>query len=441
MIRWILFFILGFSLQVKASIQKSEFSFIKLDSEILLYIDHPIHLRHLFNDWYLINNNEALALLDQVDAELFINDIEDNKSWSTTTPLPEQYLKNPEPIDELDTYFLSGLNDPKMKYFIPYRAPKKNGIGMKKFYEDYPGEDALEVIVAVVDTGVDYYHRDLANKMWINKEEIPDNGIDDDENGYIDDVYGINTLVRDDNGLPTTDPFDGQFHGTHVAGIIAAEHNNGEGIGGVSRHAKIMAIRTVPSDQSDETDLDVVDAFLYAAKNGARIINCSFGKKISEGGTIVPEMIQYIYEVYGTLVVAAAGNDSFLGNWHDNDTEPTYPASWDNESLVTVASSAITGRLSSFSNTGQISVDLAAPGSDIYSTLPGNDYGRLSGTSMAAPVVSGVLAELLSRFPEMDGLNLKDIIMQTVSKKSTFKEKMMAPGIINLYDSFEVLNF
>ncbi|MCB9093070.1 MAG: S8 family serine peptidase [Halobacteriovoraceae bacterium] len=438
--KWILLFTLAIGLQINAQGQSSDYTFVKLDAELLLSLDQNINIRHLFNDWYSVSNEDVYDLLSQEDAELFIYDIEDNKTWNSIQ-LP--FDESVEPLSSMDDFLAFGstsFNDPQINRFIPYLDPEDNGVGMEKFYEQYPGEDAAEVIVAVVDTGVDYNHEDLVNKMWINHGEIPGNGIDDDENGYIDDVYGINTLVRDDNGLPTTDPIDGHYHGTHVAGIIAAEHNNGEGIGGVSRHAKIMAIRTVPNN-SDETDLDVVDAFLYAAKNGAKVINCSFGKEISEGGTIVPEMIQYIYEEYGTIVIAAAGNDSFWGDWHDNDSEPKYPAAWDNDSLITVASSTRSGSLSSFTNIGLNSVDLAAPGSSIYSTMPGNDYGNLSGTSMAAPVVSGVLAELFSRYPEADGVSLKNIVMETVTKQSDFVGKMAAPGIINLYDSFEFLNF
>src|SRR5690606_16546063 len=144
-----------------------------------------------------------------------------------------------------------------------------------------------------------------------------------------------------------------------------------------------MAIRTVPNN-GDETDIDVAESFLYAAKHGAKVINCSFGKANNEGGDLVKDTINHIGQEYGVLVVAAAGNSS-----QDIDRRLTYPASFDSETLMVVAATTSSGGMAYFSNYGRVNVDLAAPGSGIYSTTPGNRYGNMSGTSMASPNAAG----------------------------------------------------
>jgi subtilisin family serine protease len=192
-----------------------------------------------------------------------------------------------------------------------------------------------------------------------------------------------------------------------------------------------MPIRTVPSE-GDETDIDVAEAFVYAAKNGAKIINCSFGKSSNEGGHLIPDTLKYIGEKYGVLVVAAAGNDS-----EDIDETPTYPANHLNENLLIVASTQKNGKMSGFSNYGAINVDVAAPGSSVFSTLPGNDYGSMSGTSMAAPTTTGVAAEILSHNPELTPLQLKEILIRSVTKVGNFKNKMVSGGRIDLLKGLE----
>ena len=277
-----------------------------------------------------------------------------------------------------------------------------------------------EVIVAVVDTGVDYTHQDLP--MWTNENEIPGNGIDDDGNGYIDDIHGINTLVRDENGNATMEVMDAHNHGTHVSGSIAAIQNNGIGIAGIASKAKIMAIRTVPN-RSDETDVDVTEAFIYAAKNGAKIINCSFGKSVNERGMMVRDAINHIGEKYGVLVVAAAGN-----SFRNIDTYPTYPASFDSENLLVVASTSSSGSFSYFTNYGLKSVDIAAPGSGLLSTIIGNRYSQMSGTSMASPNAAGVAAEVLSNHPKLNTFELKEILMNSSYKLPIYQAKIMSGG-------------
>jgi len=290
------------------------------------------------------------------------------------------------------------------------------------------------IIVAIVDTGIDYDHNDLKENVWVNKNEIPRNGIDDDKNGYIDDIYGINTLIRDRDGNATVENRDTNGHGTHVAGIIGAVQNNNYGIAGIAQKVKLMSIRTVPND-GDEKDVDVIEAFVYAAKNGAKLINCSFGKSVNEGGMAVSDAINHIGKDFGTLVVAAAGNDSA-----DIDKRPTYPASFATDYLMVVASTEKTGTLSYFSNYGVDNVDLAAPGGSIYSTMPFNRFENLSGTSMASPVAVGVAAEILSIRPDLNPLELKSLLMDSTTKKAAFEGKIKSGGRIDLLKAIETLN-
>jgi thermitase len=322
------------------------------------------------------------------------------------------------------------FNDPDVAKLWAFNST--SGMNVNEGYDLVGTRTASEVIVAVVDTGVDHTHDDLKDIMWTNEKEIAANGIDDDNNGYIDDIHGINTLVRDANGNATMNTMASHWHGTHVSGTIAATQNNGIGIAGVASNVKIMAIRTVPDD-ADELDSNIVEAYLYAAKNGAKIINCSFGKEVNEGGMVVRDTINEIGKKYSVLVIASAGNDSSGPfSWHNNDTAPKYPASFDSENLLVIASTTSSGSLSSFSNIGLKSVDVAAPGSNIYSTLNGNKYGMASGTSMASPNTSGVAAMVLGYYPNLSATELKSVLMKSVTPVAAFKTQIVSGGRINM---------
>jgi len=318
----------------------------------------------------------------------------------------------------------SPFNDPHVSRQWTLNDSEVNGISVKRTFFNRRSNPQEEIIVAVVDTGVDYNHPDLP--MWTNEDEIPNNGIDDDNNGYIDDIYGINTLVRDSNGNATMNVMDAHSHGTHVSGSIGAIQNNGIGIAGIASKVKIMAIRTVPN-RSDETDVDVIEAFIYAAKNGAKIINCSFGKSHNEGGMAVSEAIEFIGKEYGVLVVAAAGNSS-----RNIDQYLSYPASFENSNLLVVASTSKYGSMSYFSNYGLKNVDVATPGSGIYSTTPRGNYSNMSGTSMASPNTAGVAAEVLANYPNLTPEELKDIIINSVTKVPSFSMRILSGGRIDL---------
>ncbi|EPZ50935.1 peptidase, S8/S53 family [Bacteriovorax sp. BAL6_X] len=389
---------------------------------------------HFFETTYVLYTNGDESLLNKLRSHQDIQDAQfDTFSKRGPLPTPIEAIES-ETTEEGDEVIGSVLNDPKLAKLWAFKDASKHGMSVSRVYEEMGGAQSSEpIIVAVVDTGVDYNHEDLKDVMWTNVNEIPGNGIDDDGNGYIDDIHGINTLERDSDGNATGDMMDGHSHGTHVSGTIAATQNNGVGIAGVASNVRIMGLRSVPS-YGDETDVDIAESFLYAARNGAKVINCSFGKSHNEGGMLVKETIDYIAKTYNTLVVVSAGNSS-----QNIDTKLTYPASYDSEGMLVVASSTRYGRFSYFSNYGFVNVDVAAPGSSIYSTTPGNRYGNMSGTSMASPNVTGVAAEVLSRHSYLTAIELKNVLMNSVTTKSSMDGDILTGGVVDLYSALESL--
>lgn len=518
---------------------------------------------------------------------------------SITFPALSQQLENgPIPKD----WF---LKDPA--------TDRVQGISAEKAYQTLlKDQPSRTIIVAVVDSGIDIDHEDLKNVIWTNEDEIPDNGIDDDKNGYIDDVHGWNfiggkdgnvnqdtdeftrayvklkkqfegvdekkiskkekpayeeylkakqkfeKLVADnkeqyelynnlyqnvslsvdtlkvllmtdsltqelvqsfqssepnllfakgfvlnifrnigpENSLEEfvselkeasehfqqiveygynenfdprsiigdnyNDPYEKGYgnndvkgpdamHGTHVAGIIAADRKNDIGIKGIADNVKIMSVRTVPN--GDERDKDVANAILYAVDNGAHIINMSFGKSTSPRKEVVDKAVKYA-EQKGVLMIHAAGNDS-----DDIDVEKNFPTRFyadgsEAKNWIEVGASSWGANkdfVGSFSNYGKKSVDLFAPGVEIYSTLPDNKYKNLDGTSMASPVTAGVAAVIMSYFPEFTALEVKDIIRQSTRKfdnlkinipggkgEMEFSQMSSTGGLINLYEAIQL---
>jgi len=245
---------------------------------------------------------------------------------------------------------------------------------------------AGSLIVAVVDTGVRYTHEDLAANMWRNLGEISGNGLDDDGNGLVDDVFGCNAYGRNGN------PMDDNGHGTHCSGTIGGVGNNGVGVTGVAWGVKLMACKFLSSTGSG-ADSDAITCIDYARLKGAKVLSCSWG-----GGSYGASMSAAIdrARAAGMILVAAAGNDS-----RNNDSTPSYPASYPQDNIVAVAATTRTDGLASFSNYGATSVDIAAPGDGIYSAVSTSDtaYAVYSGTSMATPHVSGVVALLAAQYP------------------------------------------
>lgn len=462
-----------------------------------------------------------------------------------------------KPKAELNWY----LKDPK--------KTKVYGVGAEKAYELLKGKNPQEVIVAVIDSGVETDHPDLKDVIWVNEKEIPGNGVDDDNNGYIDDVHGwsflggpggdidqealeisrmyrseakyfegkdlsnlsaedkkrheaflklkeahtkeisttaqnygqikvlndyiqnvkasnngeftkkgnkayqpkneIETKIKKrlglilavvkpaeledqisgaaksyegmlkmdkldvdslrmtlvgDNPSDMTERFYGcnryegpdAFHGTHVAGIIAAKRGNGIGIEGIANNVKIMVLRAVPN--GDERDKDVANAIRYAVDNGAKVINMSFGKYYTPNKDVVDEAILYA-KSKDVLLVHAAGNDA-----KNKDLEDSYPTRILSDGTIAsnwievgASSSSKKGKdlIANFSNYGSKTVDVFAPGVDIYSTVPDGKYGDASGTSMACPATAGVAAMIRSYFPELKAHEVKELLMKTAT--------------------------
>lgn len=272
------------------------------------------------------------------------------------------------------------------------------------------------VTVAVIDTGVDYTHPDLKANMWVNMAEIPNNGKDDDGNGYIDDIYGIDTIA--DNGGADGDegnPMDDHGHGTHVAGIIGAT-NNKEGVVGVAYNAKIMAIKAGQASGVFNQS-DIAEGILYAYQMGADVINMSFGG--SACSIAVQDALATAYTT--ASLVASAGNDGKKNekiDLNDKDFCPNYPAAL--SYVIGVMSVNDYGVESVFTNWdtytyNNVEYEVYAPGEKIMSTLPNGRYGALSGTSMSAPVVSGAAALLRSYFTDRDMYPSKFIMAQICS--------------------------
>lgn len=503
--------------------------------------------------------------------------------------------------------------EPPKDWFL--RDPEQDqlqGVSVTKVYQTLAGQPSRTVIVAVVDSGVDIEHEDLKSIIWVNEDEIPNNKIDDDKNGYIDDVNGWNfiggatgnvnedtyELTREyvrlkkkfentkDGKVPkkqkaeyeqyqkikdkfeklkakneqqyslyknlqdnvmlsvdtlkvilktdsltqeslqqftTTDPsllfakgfllnmfknigpeesiddllaqlqeavdyfgvivnygynenFDSRLiigdtysnsyeknygnndvkgpdpeHGTHVAGIIAADRKNEIGINGIADNVRIMSVRTVPN--GDERDKDVANAIIYAVDNGAKIINMSFGKSFSPEKTVVDKAVKYA-EQKGVLLIHAAGNDG-----EDIDEKKNFPSRYytdgkEAKNWLEIGASAWGSDqefVGSFSNYGKKSVDFFAPGVDIYSTTPGNTYKNQSGTSMASPTTAGVAALLMSYFPELSYLEVKDILKKSTRKFDNlevvspggstnvrFSELSNTGGLVNAYEAVKM---
>lgn len=500
----------------------------------------------------------------------------------------------PKPAAELNWY----LKDPK--------SDKVFGVGAEKAYQLLTGKTPKDVIVAVIDSGVETDHPDLKDVIWVNEDEIPNNGIDDDKNGYIDDVHGwsflggahddinkealelarmcriesnyfkgkdvgslnsedksrhekylklkddlskenaknqqqyqgvvmlsnyidnvkaasngvfskktnkayvpkdemetrikkrigtimlvyppdkldkelssaketfggmikmnsmdadsVRRLIVGDNPNDMTERYYGcnryegpdAMHGTHVSGIIAAKRGNGIGIDGIASNAKIMVLRAVPD--GDERDKDVANAIRYAADNGAKVINMSFGKYYTPNKDAVDDAIKYA-KSKDVLFVHAAGNDA-----KNKDIEDSYPTRILNDGTIAdnwievgASSSKNKKLLADFSNYGSKTVDVFAPGVDIYSTVPNASYEDASGTSMACPATAGVAALIRGYFPELTAAQVKEVLMKTAipytktisipgkegkEATGTMKDVSISAGFVNAAAAVEYL--
>ncbi len=294
---------------------------------------------------------------------------------------------------------------------------------------DVPGVDAYrawditkgsrDIKIAVIDTGVDYNHPDLAENIWVNEAEFNGTeGVDDDGNGFVDDIYGYDFQNNDG------DPMDDHNHGTHCSGTIGGVHNNGIGVAGVMGNVSIVPIKFLSgSGGSAEGAIKSID---YATKMNVDLMSNSWG-----GGGFSQALFDVISRAKdkGIIFTAAAGNDSA-----NNDSSAHYPSSYELDNIIAVAAHTTGNELASFSCYGRRTVHISAPGKDILSTVRNNQYASYSGTSMATPHVSGVLGLLLAQEGRMDFADLKERIFGTSIPVRSLKKKVVSGGTINAYN-------
>ena len=301
-----------------------------------------------------------------------------------------------------------------------------NDIDAPQAWDIYTGDPNYRV--AVIDTGIDFNHPDLQGNIWVNPGEIANDGIDNDGNGYIDDVRGWNFVTN------TNNPQDGNGHGTHVSGTIAAKGNNGIGVAGVAWNAKIVPLKFL-SDTGSGTTANAIKAIDYCTANGIKLSNNSWG-----GGLFDSLLLQAITNAGAVdhLFIAAAGNSAL-----NIDVSLSYPASYNLSNMVNVASTTNTGTLSVFSNFGVATVHVGAPGSNIFSTWPialtvvgqPNGYNSISGTSMAAPHVTGLAALLRGKMPSWTATQVRSAILGSTKPLANLAGKIGREGIISAYNA------
>ena len=299
-------------------------------------------------------------------------------------------------------------------------------IGLKEAWARYNG-GSRDVIVAMVDTGVDITHPELRESILVNDGEIPGNGLDDDGNGYVDDVYGWNFYSGSNRVYSGTME---DFHGTHGAGTILAAANNGIGIAGIvqSDRVKLLPIKVLGGVNGLGSTIDLIYAIRYAEARGADICNLSLG-----GSQNDPALYRTIASS-SMLFVVAAGNET-----RNTDVTPSYPASYNLDNILAVANVTCDGTLFVDSNYGASSVDLAAPGTAIYSTAPQGQYGYSTGTSMAAPMVTAAAAMLYSQDPSLTLQEVRQLILDTVQPLAGLRGKTVTGGMLDLGAAMQAL--
>ena len=277
---------------------------------------------------------------------------------------------------------------------------------------------AAEVIVDVIDTGIRYTHQDLAGQMWVNSGEVPGNGVDDDGDGYVDNIYGIDAVNGDG------DPMDDNSHGTHCAGTIGAASNDGFDHVGVAWEVQLMACKFLSADGWGYVS-GAVSCIDFAVAKGARVLSNSWG-----GGGHSQALYDAIARARdaGVLFVAAAGNSAT-----DTDSQPHYPSGYDLENIISVAAVDRRGDMASWSNFGRNTVDLGAPGVDIFSTVADSDssYAYYSGTSMATPHVSGVAALVWAVDESLDATEVRSRLLNTTSPLSALDGRTATGGMVH----------
>lgn len=312
-------------------------------------------------------------------------------------------------------------NDPDFDKLYGLQGPF--GISAPEAWDTTIGSSSK--IVAVIDSGVDYTHEDLDGNVWSNPAEIPENGIDDDSNGLIDDVHGYDFANGDG------DPMDDNGHGTHVSGTIAALGDNATGGIGIAWGTKVVAVKCLDSIGDGYTS-DLVRALDYVNDlydSGVPIVAINLSLGTDQFSSSLERAVQRTAS-RGIVIVAAAGNEEV-----NNDTTPSYPANIDVPTMISVAATNASGHLASYSNYGRRTVHIAAPGSSIYSTFPpvlgGGTYGFDSGTSMSTPHVTAVAALVAAANPKASGEFIRTTVLATARRLTTLSRKVVSGGLLD----------
>ncbi len=296
--------------------------------------------------------------------------------------------------------------DPPVADIDLVRAYGLTKIGATEAWKEHRG--SKDFIVADIDTGIDYNHEDLSANLWRDKDA------DGKEFSGYDFVHNDNL------------PFDDNQHGTHTAGTIGAVGGNGKGVSGVAQRVSLMSLKFL-SGEGSGTTADAIRAIDYAIEHGARVLSNSWGGKGDDGNKALEDAIIRARDK-GVLFIAAAGNDGT-----DNDgSDPAFPAALKVENMISVAATDSKDAMAFFSNFGPKTTHLAAPGVDVYSTIPGDRYAPLSGTSMACPHVAGAAALLWSKHPEWDYKKVKEVLLSSTDSLSALKGKVATGGRLNI---------
>ncbi len=399
-----LLLIVSFSLQVTAY-QQNEY-LVKADKQYItnLSLDFTRSSEVIRDDILLINLTEDEASLLKKNPEVAL--VVENRDL--------HLFKTPNDLNKK----LWGLNNPrKSRAAIDINAPEAWDITT----------GSKDVIVAVIDTGANINHDDLMDNLWENEAELNGiAGVDDDNNGYIDDIFGFD-FPKNTGALG-----DRVGHGTHVSGTIGAKGDNSSGVVGVNWDVSLMILNMFPDRGQGQVD-DAIKAIDYAVANGAQVINASWGGPAPSNDE-EKEEYQLLYEAIerageaGVTFVAAAGNDR-----DDADITPMFPAAYDLDNIISVGSMDSRGRASFFSNYGKVSVDVFAPGSGITSTTANGRTGSMSGTSMASPHVAGVVALMLSVDESLNTDEIKSALINTCTPNKSLKSKSVCAGHVNAH--------
>ncbi|MCX7739226.1 MAG: S8 family serine peptidase [Hydrogenothermaceae bacterium] len=376
---------------------------------------------------YLISIFSVLAFFYISEAQEFVVKLKGSNTLLKVTQNELTKLKN------TDIQFIE-INHKvkKLQEIVPNDEKYSQQYALKKLNFEKLWDrcrDSSNIVVAVIDSGINYKHEDLQDNIWKNPREICDNKLDDDENGFVDDCYGWNFVSNDNNVFDD----DSDSHGTMLSGIVGAVTDNGKGIAGAAWKVKIMAIKILDRDGSGDI-YSLYKAIKYAVDNGAKIINLSLGYPSGcysvEPSNALKEAIGYANE-RGVLVVAAAGNYGC-----NNDIYPLYPASLDLPNIISVGSVSKDEKLSWFSHFGVKSVHLLSYGEDILSTSRNNDYKSLSGTSFSAPFVTGVAALLMACQNNLSHIQIKEKIVSSVRQVESLQSLVMSGGILDAYSAY-----